>query len=224
MFWRHLSPGSSVALRDFQALEESDLSTSSAIGGINYEVTSKRHMAIRGTGDSIIAEYLLFNITDDEKFYVLSAIITEPHVELRIYFQPDGFQPGTRATLIDNGFSWLFLEPHDTNSFLINELEYATHPDVPPINDGMEEKQLHFTSTHGPFYGDFLDDQTRQRVPVIIMEYETEQPAINPLLLVIEEGGLDATGEPIEEGGFTSLLLGTHIDTSQLEVFAVDPK
>ena len=53
-----------------------------------------------------------------------------------------------------------------------------------------------------------------------MMEYRTEQPASNPLLLVLEEGGLDADGEPVPDGGFVTLLLGSPIDLSQMDVYA----
>jgi hypothetical protein len=219
-FWRRLSVGSSVALRDFQALEEADL-TGTGAGGLNYEVTGKRHYTFRGAGGGVVAEYLLFDIADAETVYVLAAVLTGPHLELRVYYQPDGFQPGTRAALLDHGFAWLFLEPPNPDSFVPYELEFAPHPEVPPIRDGDEEKLLEFNAVnHGPLYGDFHDERARRRVPALVMEYRTEQPASNPLLLVLEEGGLDADGEPVPDGGFVTLLLGGPTDLSQMEVYA----
>ena len=217
-FWRRLPVGSSVALRDFQALEEADGTGS---GGINYEVTGKRHYTFRGAGDGVVAEYLLFDIADAETTYVLAAVLTGPHLELRVYYQPDGFQPATRATLLDHGFAWLFLEPPNPDSFIPYELEFAPHPDVPPVRDGDEEKQLQFAgAAHGPLYGDYHDERARRQVPALLMEYRTEQPASNPLLLVLEEGGLDTDGKPVPDGGFVTLLLGSPIDLSQMEVYA----
>ena len=220
-FWRRLPVGSSVALRDFQALEEADLSGNVTGGGLNYEVTGKRHYTFRGAGDGVVAEYLLFDIADAETTYVLAAVLTGPHLELRVYYQPDGFQPGTRAALLDHGFAWLFLAPPNPDSFIPYELEFAAHPDVPPIRDGDEDKLLEFAAVnHGPLYGDYHDERARRQVPALVMEYRTEQPASNPLLLVLEEGGLDAGGEPVPDGGFVTLLLGSPTDLSQMEVFA----
>ena len=51
------------------------------------------------------------------------------------------------------------------------------------------------------------------------MEYRTEQPASNPLLLVLEEGGLDTDGEPVPDGGFVTLLLGSPIDPTQMDIY-----
>ena len=219
-FWRRLPAGSSVALRDFQALQEADLTGAAAAGGINYEVTGKRHYTFRSSGGGVLAEYLLFDISDADTAYVLAAVLTGEHVELRVYYRPDGFQPGSRAALIDHGFAWLFLAPPNPDSFVPYELEFAPHPDVPPVQDGGEEKQLAFAATTaGPLYGDFRDERARLQVPALIMEYRTEQPASNPLLLVLEEGGLDADGEPVPDGGFVTLLLGSPIDLTQMDIF-----
>ena len=218
-FWRRLPMGSSVELRDFQALEEAHASGTGS-GGLNYEVTAKHHYTFRGAGDAVVAEYLLFDIADAETSHVLAAVLTGPHLELRVYYRPDGFQPGTRAALIDQGFAWLFLEPPNPDSFIPYELEFAPQPDVPPIRDGDEEKELHFRAvTHGPLYGDHRDEQAGRQVPALVIEYRTEQPASNPLLLVLEEGGLDADGEPVPDGGFVTLLLGSPIDLSQMDIY-----
>ena len=219
-FWRRLPVGSSVELRDFQALEEAHRSGTGS-GGLNYEVTVRRHYTFRSAGGGVVAEYLLFDIADAETTYVLAAVLSGPHPELRIYYRPDGFQPGSRAELIDQGFAWLFLEPPDPDSYIPYELDFARHPDIPPIRDGDEEKQLQFGAvTHGPLYGDYRDEQAGRQVPALVMEYRTEQPASNPLLLVLEEGGLDAAGDPVPAGGFVTLLLGSPIDLSQMEVYA----
>ena len=219
-FWRRLPTGSSVALRDFQALQEADLAGNVTAGGINYEVSGKRHYQFRSSGGGVLAEYLLFDITDAETTYVLAAVLTGEHVELRVYYRPDGFQPGSRAALIDHGFAWLFLEPPNPESFIPYDLEFAPHPDVPPIQDGGEEKQLDFRAVqNGPLYGEYHDERARLQVPALVMEYRTEQPASNPLMLVMEEGGLDADGEPVPDGGFVTLLLGSPIDLTQMDIY-----
>ena len=219
-FWRRLAVGSSVALRDFQALEEADRAGSAGGGGINYEVTGKRHYKFRSSGGSVLAEYLLFDISDAETTYVLAAVLTGEHVELRIYYRPDGFQPGNRAVLLHHGFAWLFVEPPNPDSYVPYDLEFAPRPDVPPVHDGGEEKQLDFHAVHhGPLYGDFYDERDRRHVPALVMEYRTEQPASNPLLMVLEEGGLDPDGEPVPDGGFVTLLLGSPTDLTQIDIF-----
>lgn len=105
---------------------------------------------------------------------------------------------------------------------MAHELEFASHPDVPPIDDGGDERQLDFTAVGGgPLYGEYVEAASKRHVPVIAVEYRTEQPCSNPLLLVLEEGGLDREGDPVEEGGFVSLYLGSPIDLTQMDVYAV---
>lgn len=220
-FWRRLPVGSSVALRDFQALAEADAAGGGGAGGLNYEVTGRRHYTFHAAGGGVVAEYLLFDAAAADTTYVVAAVLTGPHLELRVYFQPDGFQAGTRADLIDQGFAWLFTEPPNPDSFVPRELEFAPYPDVPPVHDGGEEKQLQFRAVGGgPLYGEYEDERTRRKMPALVMEYRTDQPATNPLLLVLEDGGLDAHGEPVPAGGFVTLLLGAPTDLSQMEVYA----
>ena len=107
-------------------MEESDTAGAVTSGGINYEVTGKRHYTFRSPGGGVLAEYLLFDIADAETVYVLAAVLTGEHVELRVYYRPDGFQPGTRATLIDHGFAWLFLAPSQPR--LLHPLRAGVRP------------------------------------------------------------------------------------------------
>ena len=40
-------------------------------------------------------------------------------------------------------------------------------------------------------------------------------------MLILEEGGLDSEGDAVSEGGFVSLFLGSPIDLTQMDVYAV---
>ena len=91
-FWRRLAVGSSVELRDFQALEEAHAG-GTAGGGLNYEVTSRRHYTFRGAGDGVVAEYLLFDIADAETSHVLAAVVTGPTWSCGCTTGPTGSSP-----------------------------------------------------------------------------------------------------------------------------------
>ena len=80
------------------------------------------------------------------------------------------------------------------------------------------EVEVDFVGHDRALYGDYAD-RDGKRVPVILAEYETRADIPNPLLLIVEEGGLDADGDSIPEGGFMTALMGSRIDRSEVEVF-----
>ena len=224
-YWRQLPIGSSVVLRDFQALEEAHAEAD----GVNYEVVARRRYQFfaAGSGDhhSVVGEYLLFDIEAASVTHHLVAVLgaagSGGRPELRVYYRPDGFEPGNRATLLDAGFAWLFAEPPNLDDFVPYELDYAPRPDVPPIDDGGEEQELDFVASGGgPRYGQ-VEEPGGHRIPVIAVEYRAQQQASNPLMLILEEGGLDTEGDAVPEGGFVSLFLGSQINSTQMDVYAV---
>lgn len=217
LFWRQLRAGSSVSLRDFQAMAEASERGLSA-DGIDYQISSKRAIAVRSTTGTVTSEHLLFDLTSAEQLYFLIAVIHDDLPELRVYFIAEGLIPATRAEVIEQGGTWLFNEPSDPEHFEPTKLEFARYPAVPPIIENDHEIEAEFVSAGGPLYGDYAD-RDGNRVPVILMEYETRVDVANPLLLIIEEGGLDAEGDSIPEGGFMTVLMGSHIDREQIEVF-----
>ena len=216
-FWRQLRSGSSVSLRDFQAMAEADERGLEA-DGLDYQVSGTRAIAVRSTAGTITAEYLLFDLTSAEHIYFLLAVVTGEQVELRVYFIADGLSPATRAAVIDQGGTWFFDEPPDPDHFIPSQLEFARYPAVPPIIEGDREVEAQYASPAGALYGDYAD-RDGKRTPVILMEYETQADIANPLLLIVEEGGLDADGDSIPDGGFLTVLMGSRIGPGQIEVF-----
>ena len=216
-YWRKLNVGSFVVLRDFQALEEY-----SSSDGINYEIIGKQVYSFFSGNNEIFAEYLMFDLADTKKNYKLVTIITGSFIEFRIYFQPDGFEPGSRTTLLSQGFEWLFIEPTDSNSFIPAELDYAQYPNVPPINDGYETRTLSFSmSSQGPLWGEYHNPSNGKKLPVNLIEYISEESAPNPLMIMLEEGGIDLNGNRIAEGGYITLFLGCTIDLSQMDIYPI---
>ena len=216
-FWRQLSAGGSVSLRDFQAMAEAAERGLEA-DGLDYQIRNKRAIEVRSAAGSVDAEYLLFDLAGAEHIYFLLAVIRGGDPELSIYFIAEGLTPGPRAAVVDAGGAWFFEAPADPDRFVAAQLEFARYPAVPPIVDGDREVEAEFISHGGPLYGDYAD-RGGARVPVILMEYETQADIQNPLLLIVEEGGLDARGDSIPEGGFMTVLMGSRITPGQVEVF-----
>lgn len=216
-FWRQLGTGGSVTLRDFQAMAEAAERGLQA-DSLDYQITNRRAIEVRSTAGAVAAEYLLFDLAGAEHLYFLLAVIRGGDPELRVYFIADGLTPGPRAAVIDAGGTWFFEAPADPDRFVPARLEFARYPAVPPVLDGDREVEAEFVSYGGALYGDYAD-RGGARVPVILMEYETQADIQNPLLLIIEEGGLDAGGDSIPDGGFMTVLMGSRVDRGQVEVF-----
>lgn len=217
-FWRQLGAGGSVSLRDFQAMAEAADRGIDA-DSLDYQIEHKRAIEVRSATGAVVAEYLLFDLAGAERIYFLLAVISGGGApELRVYYIADGLTPGPRAAILDAGGTWFFEAPADPDRFVPAQLEFARYPAVPPIMDGDREVEAEFASHGGPLYGDYAD-RGGARVPVILMEYETQAEIQNPLLLVIEEGGLDTRGDSIPGGGFMTVLMGSRVVRSQVEVF-----
>lgn len=216
-FWRQLR-GGAVTLRDFQAMAdaaERGLDTD----GLDFQISNKRAIEVRSAADTVIAEYLLFDLTSADSIEFLLAVIHGDALELRVYFIAEGLAPSSRAAVIDAGGAWLFAEPPDPDRFVPAELEFARYPAAPPLVDASgNEVEVDFVGHDRALYGDYAD-RDGKRVPVILAEYETRADIPNPLLLIVEEGGLDADGDSIPEGGFMTALMGSRIDRSEVEVF-----
>ncbi len=216
-FWRQLR-GGAVTLRDFQAMAAAAERGLDA-DGLDFQIARKRAIEVRSTAGTAIAEYLLFDLTSADRIEFLLAVIHGDALELRAYFIAEGLTPGPRAAVIDTGGAWLFAEPPDPDRFVPATLEFARYPAAPPIVDaGGREVEAEFVSHGSALYGDYAD-RDGKRVPVILVEYETRADIPNPLLLIVEEGGLDADGDSIPEGGFMTVLMGGRIDRGEVEVF-----
>lgn len=216
-FWRQLR-GGAVTLRDFQAMAAA-AERGLAADGLDFQITRKRAIEVRSAADTVIAEYLLFDLASADTIEFLLAVIHGDALELRACFIAEGLAPGSRAAVIDAGGAWLFAEPPDPSRFVPAELEFARYPAAPPLLDADgNEVEAEFVGHERALYGDYAD-RDGKRVPVILAEYETRADVPNPLLLIVEEGGLDGSGDSIPEGGFMTVLMGSRIDRSDVEVF-----
>lgn len=216
-FWRQLR-GGAVTLRDFQAMAAA-AERGLAADGLDFQIARKRAIEVRSAADTVIAEYLLFDLTSADTIEFLLAVIHGDALELRACFIAEGLAPGSRAEVIDAGGAWVFAEPPDPNRFVPAELEFARYPAAPPLLDADgNEVEAEFVGHERALYGDYAD-RDGKRVPVILAEYETRADVPNPLLLIVEEGGLDGNGDSIPEGGFMTVLMGSRIDRSDVEVF-----
>ena len=213
-FWRELKPGSTISLNDVQALDDS---MKTGLGPAARDHVVREIRSIKQLQGPV--EWRLFNVEDgDERLWFLVKIV-DPDVALRVYFEAEGFEPGTRSELIDREMSWLFQEPEDPDNFRCNELAYAEEI-IQGLEVEGEEKEIRFRiKPQGEQHG-ACTHEPRQSWPQVMMatvvEYATEEACANPELLLLELGG-----EESEEGGVITLLLGCDVRFSEVDVLAV---
>lgn len=213
-FWRQLKPGSTISLSDTQALEDS-MGEGLGLSARDYVV--KERLIVRDL-DALV-EWILFQLqSDEDKIWFLVKMV-EGEIALRVYFEAEGFEPGTRADLIENEVFWLFDEPLDPESFKCNELSYARE-----ITQDLDEEQgkreirfrikgqgeLHGACTHEP------RGSWPETMMATIVEYAAEEESPNSELMILELGG-----EEGDEGGLITLLLGCEIRQGEVEVLAL---
>ncbi len=213
-FWRALKPGSTISLKDAQALEDS-MKAGLGVSARDYVVREVRSIKqLEGP-----VEWQLFNVEDgEERLWFLVKIVDED-IALRMYFEVEGLQPGTRSEMIEREMSWLFQEPKDPDDVRCNELAYAEEITQAIEVEG-EEKEIRFRiKPQGELHG-ACTHEPQQSWPQVMMatvvEYASQQACENPELLLLELGG-----ESGEEGGVITLFQGCDVRFSEVDVLAV---
>ena len=213
-FWRALKPGSTISLKDAQALEDS-MKAGLGVSARDYVVREVRSIKqLEGP-----VEWQLFNVEDgEERLWFLVKIVDED-IALRMYFEVEGLQPGTRSEMIEREMSWLFQEPKDPDDVRCNELAYAEEI-IQAIEEDGEEKEIRFRiKPQGELHG-ACTHEPQQSWPRVMMatvvEYASQQACANPELLLLELGG-----ERGEDGGVITLFLGCDVRFSEVDVLAV---
>lgn len=215
-FWFSLHEGDFITLTDYQSI------AAAGGGGKDYRVKGVRSVVIpdKETGKTV-AEYRFHELaTEDGRMLYFVVVRVENEFELRVYYVPRGFTVGTRDQLIDLGNTWFFLPPADPDDFISSDLEYAPYPDVPPVEEnGVAEKREYEPAGFcNAIYGHYRLD--REEVPVIIVEYlTTDDQALNPMILVLEERWVLPDGTVPEEGGLVIPLFGCAVLPDSVETY-----
>lgn len=215
-YWTAIQVGDYVTLTDYQSL------LLAGGGGKDYQIKSIRAISISDKdSELVVAEYRLYELAAEKGQVLFFAVVRSGEdFELRVYYLPTGFSVGTRDRLIDLGHTWFFLPPPDPEDFISSQLEYAPYPDLPPIeeNGTAVEREYGPAGFGEPIYGTYRDGSVE--VPVIIVEYKTEdEEALNPLVLVLEERWILPDGSLPEEGGVVTPLLGCTLLPDSVETY-----
>ena len=216
-YFEEIEPGDIVIVRDFQSMEEAGTE------GVDYRVQAKRIFEIPDAkSGAIAARFALYDMESEQGDDVLVVALGVEEPDVRVYFLPDEFPSGTRLDLVSEGFLGFFAEPEDPDHFELTELEYAEEPAMPPMVIAEEEREVQFRPAgfRRPVFGHYAGEHP---VPVIWMEYGTDDPDVpNPMILLREENWVTADGKQAEDGGHITIMLGTRIARSEIAVLPGD--
>lgn len=217
-YFEEIEPDDIVIVRDFQSMEEAGSE------GVDYRVQAKRIFAIPdGRSGQIAARFAVYNLESEQGDDVLVVALGVDEPDIRIYFVPEEFPSGTRLDFVSEGFLGFFAEPEDPDRFELTDLEYAEEPAMPPMIIAEEEREVSFRPAgfRRPVFGHYVGERP---VPVIWMEYGTDDPDVpNPLILLREENWVDEQGRQAQDGGYITIMLGTRIARSEIQVLPGEP-
>lgn len=214
--WRDLRPGSSIALKDKQALQDS-MEAGLGFNPLTYSVDEARSVVEQhGLGEWTILHMVDPRPTKQDTWFVTLAV--DNKLDTRVYFQPDdAFVPGTRKEIVqrDNGAdAWLFQEPPDLHNYRYTDLLFTTQITYGGVAYVAKGPTLWGNSTVRP-----AQTGLPETILAGVTEYVAQGEAENPELMILELGGVnpdDPSGS--DEGGLLRLLLGAPVAANDYEV------
>jgi len=129
-FWKGINPGSTITLKDKQAIEDS-MEKGNGMTGIDYMVKSV--YSLKELKD--LAEWYLFLLDDPEDLIWIMVKIVGQEIDFRVYFEHPQFEPGNRKDMIDQEKLWLFMEPDNPGDFQYNDLKFTDLIEIEDDND-----------------------------------------------------------------------------------------
>jgi hypothetical protein len=205
-FWRGVTLGSTITLKDKQAIEDS-MERGNGMKGMDYMVkTVCRLKELNG-----LAEWNLFLLDDPEDIIWVMVKMVEQEMDFRIYFEHSQFEPGNRRDMMEQENLWLFNAPDNPDDFQYNDLKFADLIRIDGDNDDLlDYKQKGFKEMH-------CSCEIQPALPGIknpvatLVEYQTKEVCENPELLLFELGDS-------EDGGLIRLMPGCNLGATEIDV------
>lgn len=206
-----LKPGDVICLTDTQTL--------------THLMKEKAKDALKGTQMTISrvrkikSEFCTWTVCDlsgDEQLFLIVKRVDDL-ADIGIYFRDESVPVADRAELITQGHNWLFKPPENQFNYRPADLSYTEQISY---DDG----NTIFTSDLGAISGECRE---RPKPPgidpqfAIVVEYQTPQTIDNPLLFVLELGGVDEYGSGVDGGGVITYFQGTTVNSLDVDVLAV---
>jgi hypothetical protein len=202
-YWKHLSIGDQISLNDKQSIEDS-LDQDESIDGLELTIVGINVINLQD-----MVEYRVFHLTSPKSTQDLFLIlkIVDDAMDIRLYFELDQIEPGTRVDMIENEMHWLFNEPLEPDNFELLDLTYSDMIESPSGEEYDKKLEMH---------GDIMREPAQSGVEnpnlLTLVEYFTEAEVDNDYILFLEEGDSDA-------GGLITAYAGYNISVNDIEVF-----
>jgi len=207
-FWKGVAPGSTITLKDKQAIEDA-MEKGKGMTGMDYMVkTVYRLDELNG-----LAQWYLFLLDDPgETIWVMVKIIDQ-EIDFRVYFDHPQFEPGNRKDMINQENLWLFMAPDNPENFKYNDLKFTDFIEIETDDDEvLVYRQKGFKEMHCKCELEPVTSGIKNPVATIV-EYQAEGDCENPELLLFESGGQAAS-----EGGLIRLMLGCTLRPTEMDI------
>lgn len=170
-------------------------------------------------------EWMFFQLQESATPLWLMVKITPESVGFSLLSESDELRSGTRKEFIERQEFWLFNEPNDPESLILEELDFASEIFWVVENSDTEvqgREILYRMHEQGILYG--LVTHTPTQFPLepvmgIVVEYTTEEDPDNSDLVVLEIGG-----EEGQEGGHITVMFGSPVLPDDLFLGTTDGK
>ena len=191
-----ITNGSVLVLRDENTIQKAlEDKIPNALEGLNWTIKDVKNYK----EEDNICYWTIISFSDSEKIVFLKTV--EDEQDIKVLEAPEWFISGTRSDMLDNEWMFFFKEPADVMNFIPSDLEFSDFFEDSDYGM-MHEKH---NGMHGTFSGR----------PFTIHEYSSESGNQS---IILEEGGLDADNEILEEGGLISYFVGYDIHESDIEI------
>jgi hypothetical protein len=207
-FWKSINPGSTITLKDKQAIEDS-MERGKGMAGIDYLVKDVHSLKeLNG-----LAEWTLFLLDDPEDLIWIMVKTIGADTDLRVYFEHPEFEPGNRMDMIQREDLWLFMAPDNQEDFQYNDLKFTNLIEIEGENDEMlayarkGAGEMHCQCESKP-----ANPWMKEQIATVV-EYKSDQSCDNPELLLFELGGQNS-----KEGGLIRVMMGCDLRPTELDV------
>ncbi len=213
--WLAVKPNSVITVSDTQGIQDS-MKRGLGVKGIDYTVrTIARMKQLDG-----LSTHLLFTLNDDQQVTYLLVKMVDDLIDLGLYFEVPGLEPGSRQDLINRGALWLFQEPANPQNYQPSDLRYTTSiKQTVPKTGGGEEEVFYALKAQGELQCEYHETPTRSGMTddslATLVEYKTDQPVENPEFLILEVGAQRGSTS------YVQFYLGCPIKFSEVDVLPV---